>query len=301
MSQEKRELTLQEQVVEKAGKLLGVQLNDYKTTYDPTLLVPVERYYNRVDYGITDDDFIGYDVWHAYEVSFLTNKGLPTTAVAKIIVPSDSELFIESKSMKLYLYSLNMERHGDTREEGMRIIEEIVAKDLSDATKSDVQVKLFLEEDDLPSFAKSTPIEKLIDVDAIEFTQFTEDATLIEITHEAGEAFVSIGNVRSNCRVTHQPDFSTLYVQYKGRNTLSLESLQKFVVSFRNENHFHEEVCEQIFKMLSEVLEPSELMVGMLYTRRGGIDICPIRATHSELLDMFLTDINKLSRKTINQ
>ena len=292
----------QKNVVEIAGKLLGKQLNEYKTNYDPSLLVPVERDLNRLDYGITDDDFIGYDVWHAYEVSFLTEKGLPTTAVGKIIVPSDTPRFIESKSMKLYFYSFNMERYGQTREEGIRIIEETASRDLSAATGGEVKVKLFLKEDNIESFPEAQPIEDLININNIEFKVFQEDETLIEVTNEPGEAFVYIGNVRSNCRVTHQPDFSRMILKYKSSTKkLNLESLQKFVVSFRNENHFHEEVCEQMFKMLSDKLEAEELMIGMLYTRRGGIDICPIRANKADLLEEKLIDINILTRKTINQ
>lgn len=292
----------QSKVVEIAGKLLGKQLNEYKTSYDPTLLVPVERELNRSDYYITGDDFTGVDTWHAYEVSFLTNNGLPTTAVGKIVIPSNSKYFIESKSMKLYLYSLNMERYGDTRAEGIKMIEGIVSTDLSNATESEVKVKLFLKEDEIKSFQGSQPIEELIDIDSIMFDTFTESPELIEILDGPGNCFTSISNVRSNCRITFQPDFSELYLQYKSNSkTLSLESLLKFVVSFRNENHFHEEVCEQIYKMLLDKLEPEELMVGMLYTRRGGIDICPIRASKPELLDKYLIDSNTLTRKTINQ
>lgn len=292
----------QNKVVQAAGKVLGKQFNDYKTSYDPSLLVPVERELNRIDYNITNSDFVGYDIWHAYEVSFLTEKGLPTTAVGKIIVPSDSKYFVESKSMKLYFYSFNMERYGQTREDGMKIIEETASKDLSDATNSNVIVKLFLKEDNTESFSGSTPIEDLIDVDSLVFTEFTENPELIEVTDEAGESFVYIGNIRSNCRITSQPDFSRMVLKYKSSTKkLNLESLQKFVVSFRNENHFHEEVCEQMFKMLSEKLQPEELMIGMLYTRRGGIDICPIRANKSELLDTNLISSEVLTRKTINQ
>ena len=292
----------QNKVVQAAGKVLGKQFNDYKTSYDPTLLVSVERELNRIDYNISNNDFVGYDIWHAYEVSFLSEKGLPTTAVGKICIPSDSKYFIESKSMKLYFYSFNMERYGQTREEGIRIIEETASRDLSAATGGEVKVKLFLKEDNIESFPEAQPIEDLININNIEFKVFQEDETLIEVTNEPGEAFVYIGNVRSNCRVTHQPDFSRMILKYKSSTKkLNLESLQKFVVSFRNENHFHEEVCEQMFKMLSDKLEAEELMIGMLYTRRGGIDICPIRANKADLLEEKLIDINILTRKTINQ
>lgn len=294
--------TNQNKILEAAGKVLGKTFNDYKTSYDPSLLVSVERELNRTDYKISNDDFVGYDVWHAYEVSFLTEKGLPTTAVGKIVIPSDSPLFIESKSMKLYFYSFNMERYGKTREEGIALIEEIASKDLSEATKSDVRVKLFLKESNLESFRGSTPIEEHIDVNNIEFTTFNEAPELLEVKNVGGESFVYISNIRSNCRITSQPDFSQMVLKYKSNTKcLDLVSLQKFVVSFRNENHFHEEVCEQMFKMLTDKLEPEELMVGMLYTRRGGIDICPIRANKPELLDSFLVDVNTLTKKTINQ
>ena len=195
-----------------------------------------------------------------------------------------------------------MERYGQTREEGIRIIEETASRDLSAATGGEVKVKLFLKEDNIESFPEAQPIEDLININNIEFKVFQEDETLIEVTNEPGEAFVYIGNVRSNCRVTHQPDFSRMILKYKSSTKkLNLESLQKFVVSFRNENHFHEEVCEQMFKMLSDKLEADELMIGMLYTRRGGIDICPIRANKADLLEEKLIDINILTRKTINQ
>lgn len=294
---------LQQQVVEKAGRLLGKQLNDYKTSYDKNLLVPVERFYNRETYGIDDKNtgFVGYDIWHAYEVSFLTEKGLPTTAVGKIKIPADSPFFVESKSMKLYFYSFNMMRYGTTREEGIKIIEDIASKDLSEATKSNVEVKLFLKEDEIKVFDKAILIEDLIDINDIEFTVFNEDKNLIKIIDQPGEAFVTFNNLRSNCRVTHQPDFSALTIKYKGKKTLDLTSLLQFVVSFRNENHFHEEVVEMIYKYLSDKLDADELMVGALYTRRGGIDICPIRANKDYLLDSNLINIEKLTRKTINQ
>jgi len=39
-----------------------------------------------------------------------------------------------------------------------------------------------------------------------------------------------------------------------------------------------------IYKRLLDKFSPEELMVSCLYTRRGGIDICPVRANKKELL-----------------
>ena len=53
----------------------------------------------------------------------------------------------------------------------------------------------------------------------------------------------------------------------------------------RQENHFHEEICEHVFKTLSDLLPRSKVLVACLYTRRGGIDINPIRINHKSFLN----------------
>ena len=68
-----------------------------------------------------------------------------------------------------------------------------------------------------------------------------------------------------------------------------------------NEFHFHEECCEMIYKRLWDKLNPEELLVACLYTRRGGIDINPIRVNRLELLEQELVDINQFTRRTSKQ
>ena len=75
---------------------------------------------------------------------------------------------------------------------------------------------------------------------------------------------------------------------------IDVPSLVQYLVSFRSEYHFHEECCEMIYKRISDILnENDELFVCALYTRRGGIDICPARWSRnfsaqnvSDLLDL---------------
>ena len=54
-------------------------ISKYKSSYDPSLLVREPRQSNRTHLGLQDDDlpFVGGDTWNAYEVSGLTNTGLP--------------------------------------------------------------------------------------------------------------------------------------------------------------------------------------------------------------------------------
>ena len=87
----------------------------------------------------------------------------------------------------------------------------------------------------------------------------------------------------------------------KGSKLPAADSLAKYIVSHRTVSHFHEEICEMIFAHLTERFEPEQLMVSCLYTRRGGIDINPIRATHSYLIPEFFTSTDFTIRKTLRQ
>ena len=97
------------------SKHLG-QSSQYKSEYDPKLLVREPRSSNRKHLKITNKNlpFIGCDVWNGYEVSALTTNGIPVCGVAKVVYPSDSKYIVESKSMKLYWNSFNMTNMGDT-------------------------------------------------------------------------------------------------------------------------------------------------------------------------------------------
>lgn len=116
---------------------------------------------------------------------------------------------------------------------------------------------------------------------------------------------VTSSALRSNCRITNQPDWGDVYIHIEGEDCVTPESLMKYIVSMRKENHFHEEICECIFKRLRDILkDDTEILVACLYTRRGGIDINPIRATSQELIDKIastLVEADIPHRKTARQ
>ena len=88
---------------------LGTQ-TIYEDSYNPKLLCPVSRVNSRQSLRLVDSEslpFRGEDRWTAYEVSWLTESGKPCIAVAELVFPCDSFHIIESKSLKLYLNSLN--------------------------------------------------------------------------------------------------------------------------------------------------------------------------------------------------
>ena len=296
-----------EEVVKIAGKHLGKVGGDgYKDTYSPELLVKVPRYLNREGYGLTSDSFVGVDTWNCYEVSAITTKGQPVAGMLKIVCPSDSENHVESKSIKLYLNSFNMTRIGETGAECISVIEARVKRDLDELLDTDTTVTFFSNEEEgtALTFEDYTDLGDIVDLDQIDFTAFQSDASQLatEDTSEVSKIIKLKSNLlRSNCRVTNQPDWGDVFIRMKGKKLPAADSLAKYIVSHRTVSHFHEEICEMIYKHLTDAFAPEELMVSCLYTRRGGLDINPIRASHSSLIPEFFTGNEYRIAKTLRQ
>ena len=293
-----------EAVKDIASKHLGKVGGDgYSDQYNPELLVKIPRYLNREGYGLTGEEFVGVDVWNAYEVSAITTKGQPVAGMLKIVCPSDSEFHVESKSIKLYLNSFNMTQIGDTAADCVSGIEARVKRDLDELLETNTTVSFYASEFETePLFFSDIygDISERIDLDTLDFTAFKSDANQLEVGDGNGLK-VRSNLLRSNCRVTNQPDWGDVFINIKGENVPSLESLAKYIVSHRTVSHFHEEICEMIFAHLTERFKPEQLMVACLYTRRGGIDINPIRATHSSMIPEFFTSPQYTIRKTLRQ
>jgi 7-cyano-7-deazaguanine reductase len=294
------------------SKHLG-RITGYKATYDPSLLVREPRINNRKHLGITDEDapFTGFDIWNAYEVSCLTNDGMPIAAIAKIVYPAKSKYIVESKSIKLYLNSFNMQKLKGNIINVLMELQSTIARDLSKLLEAEVRVYVRSTKavDDTlyysPVFSnKDYPtLENNIDVTYIQSKSYTEDPNILSAI-EIPEARIQRHHsalLKSNCRVTSQPDWGDVYIHYKGKYELNQTSLLQYIVSFRDECHFHEEICETIYMRLFQKFYPEELAVSCLYVRRGGIDINPTRASRYDLLDSALIDEFKYFTKTVRQ
>jgi len=292
-----------EEVKKIASKHLGKVGGDgYSDQYNPELLVKVPRYLNREGYGLTGEEFVGVDTWNAYEVSAITTKGQPVAGMLKIVCPADSTHHVESKSIKLYLNSFNMTRIGDTAADCIKGIEARVKRDLDELLETDTTITFFSEGDGTPDLMFDYEnLDQLTDLDAIDFTAFQSDASQLEAAAEGGELKVRSSLLRSNCRVTNQPDWGDVFIYIKGEKVPSYESIAKYIVSHRTVSHFHEEICEMIYAHLTEAFAPEQLMVACLYTRRGGIDINPIRASHSMLIPEFFVNPEFRIAKTLRQ
>ena len=274
-------------------------------TYNPSLLVAIPRFENRKQYNIQNNNlpFEGWDVWHAYEFSAMTENGIPVTRLMKLKYNCTSEFLVESKSLKLYLNSFNMTKFGNTITECLEICKKTIEKDLSEKLKTEVTAN-FIENNAERSaiFTNFENIMNFVDEKTLKVEKFKEAPELLETeeTEKEQTYHLMFDSLRSNCRVTHQPDFGDLFLYYRSKKHILEDSIVKYLSSFRSEFHFHEECCEMIYKRLFDLLDSGdELFVCALYTRRGGIDICPVR-TNCILDDALkLIDLIKFARGSI--
>jgi len=297
------------------SKHLG-QTSQYKSTYDPSLLVREPRQSNRLHLNISDDvpPFKGYDIWNAYEFSCLCAGGTPISGVAKIVYPATNKYIVESKSLKLYFNSFNMEKYEGSVESIIEKVEQIVAKDLSDLLETEVAVTIAPSGNEQPTYvpcfyqynSNYVTLEDIVDVSALECNVYNETPQLLvgqwlvkELPSKLQYFHSSL--LKSNCRVTSQPDWGDVFIYYKGKCELIPESLLQYIVSFRNECHFHEEICETIYKRIWDMFEPEELAVTCLYARRGGVDINPTRVSDERLYDPCLLDSSIMHAKMPRQ
>lgn len=244
---------------------------DYPREYDPTLLFPIPRAQGRAAIGIDAPlPFTGHDRWNAYELSWLDSRGKPHVATATFVVPADSPDLVESKSLKLYLNSFNSAVFDSYEEVRARI-----AGDLSAAAGAPVDVAF-----GLPPMERPGP-SVLLDVIETGIACYgPPDAGLLALRGDAGEVEETLTSslLKSNCPVTGQPDWARISIAYRGA-PLDHASVLRYLVSFRDHCEFHEQCVERIFIDLQRLAAPSRLSVEARYTRRGGLDINPWRAT----------------------
>ena len=256
------------------------QKTEYASQYDRTLLQPVPRALNRDGLGITQNQpfTIGADIWTAYEISWLNEKGLPQVAIADIYLDYQSQNLIESKSFKLYLNSFNQSKFAD-----FNAVQQTMQRDLSECAQGDVKVRL-----NPVAVYDSQKIDHLqgdcIDEQDIEITSYEFNADWLKdcVSDEIVEEKLVSHLLKSNCLITNQPDWGTLHIHYVG-NKIDHEKLLRYVVSFRQHNEFHEQCVERIFCDLIHYAKPEKLTVYARYTRRGGLDINPFRSNFENL------------------
>ncbi|GKT01472.1 NADPH-dependent 7-cyano-7-deazaguanine reductase QueF [Acidovorax sp. SUPP3434] len=258
----------------------------YADQYDAALLFPIPRAGKRAEIGIGDTPpFFGADLWTAFELSWLNPRGKPQVAIAHVTVPCETPNIVESKSFKLYLNSFNNTRFADAAEVQARIradVSEAVWRGAPHA--GTVGVKLLQ-----PELFDREPVQELdgllLDRLDVECMQYTPAPELLSANHAETPVTEALTShlLKSNCLVTGQPDWGSVRIHYSGPQ-IDQAGLLQYLVSFRNHNEFHEQCVERIFMDVWTRCKPIKLSVYARYTRRGGLDINPLRTSHPQAL-----------------
>ena len=259
---------------------------DYPSTYAPQLLFAIPREDGRAELDFERGaqnvlPFTGEDLWTAYEISGCDKRGKPWVAVGEFSLPCESPSIIESKSLKLYLNSLNQHRFSS-----WHAARQTIADDLSRVAGSTINVQLF-SIDDYARRGLTVFRGQCLDELDVACEVYQPDPRLLsfsgDVDARVDETLYS-HLMKSNCPVTGQPDWATIYVRYSGQ-PICHASLLRYLVSYREHQGFHEHCVEKVFLDILKHSQPSRLMVSARYTRRGGLDINPTRSLSAEPID----------------
>lgn len=233
----------------------------YPESYSPEILEGIPRQKPRN----------GVDIWTCYEVSWCTPDGKPQVGIAQMRVPASSPKIVESKSLKLYLNSMNNERL--TRESFI----DRWRNDVGSCIEATLDIAVLGPEEWHAVSCKKlegTLIDSVLP--NADCPWHTEKNSVSESLHT--HLF------RSLCPVTSQPDWATIDITYSGKQIASSKLLYELTHQ-RNKQGFHESCVDDIFDMVLENADCSALTVSGYFTRRGGIDITPIRSTETTFPD----------------
>lgn len=306
-----------------ASKSLGSSASYavYTDRFDPSLLNPMPRKLAREGWGISGDEFVGYDTWHCHEATFLLNNGAPIAGTLKYVYPSNSKYMVESKSAKLYLNTFDMCKMGQTVDTAIRNYELQVKNDLEKVLETNVEVKFFKSGEDLMGLFPMTnyiDLQEFLgsDIEEMEINDYNAEQNHLKFEKanysgfgysvKEGKALYTnkffTNALRSRCRHTKQKDTGAAYIQINTLDSVVCPaSLFKQIVSLREVNEFHEFCAEKLYTEIMKCPEVESCCVALLYSRRGSLDINPCRATSHDLLPPVLYNTKYYTAKAMGQ
>lgn len=263
------------------GSLVLGKAAAYIQTYTPSLLCSLPRSDGRAALALENNalPFDGMDIWTAYELSWLDLQGKPVVACGVFYFPCQSPGMVESKSFKLYLNSFNQ-----TRFSSLADVKKTLVLDLSFAVQDSVEVDIY----PVKSFSKTFPWADTLPGDCIDdmniaIEQYHVNPELLMCDDQEKNVQESLHShlLKTNCPVTGQPDWASIYIHYRGPR-IRRDSLLRYLCSYRLEADFHEQCVERIFRDVLEKCGCEKLTIEARYVRRGGLDINPFRTNCGE-------------------
>jgi 7-cyano-7-deazaguanine reductase len=255
-----------------SGAPLG-HATSYPDAYDAALLFRVPRAAQRQEIGLGGAlPFTGSDRWTAFELTWVDERGKPEVAIASFEVPAASPAIVESKSVKLYLGSF-----AQTRCASADAVAETIVRDLSAAVGASVPVTLFTPLA-FPQLRIAELAGESLDGLAVAIQRYQVDPSVLVAAGPEVAETLRTDLFRSLCPVTGQPDFASIAIAYRGPR-IDRAGLLRYFVSYRHHAGFHEHCAERIFVDVMAACRCETLSVHARFTRRGGVDINPFRAS----------------------
>ena len=222
-----------------------------------------------------------------------TPPSAPRRQTLELTIPCTTPNIVESKSLKLYLNSLNFKRFASPA-----AVVETIAVDVGRVLGAPLRVALrddMVEPPLLDAWRGPRPGAGLglswacIDDEDVgdlpaEHLDKPDPTHLRPVAFATGSGAVVVERIvthllRTRCPVTGQPDWGSLLVEYQGAAPVDRGALLRYIVSLRREIGFHENAVERIALAIAERCAPSALRVTGRFFRRGGIDINPTRSS----------------------
>lgn len=264
------------------GSELG-KTTDYPQHYTADVLFPIPRAESRSSLPLPDSStlpFRGVDRWTGWEMSWLNDQGVPQVAVGWFEFDAMSSHIVESKSFKLYLNSLNQ-----TRFSNWEAVANALEKDLSQASGAPVTVRLH-RLNEVSSWGvnllSGESLDELPIMVSSDDYQYQPEVLTLEQGGERVEEQLTSDLLRSNCPVTGQPDWGSVWIHYVGQK-IDRVGLLKYIIALRQQQDFHEQCVETLFVDLMRYCQPEKLSIYACYTRRGGLDINPFRSNFESM------------------
>ena len=116
-----------------------------------------------------------------------------------------------------------------------------------------------------------------LDDQALSTDRYTPSPQILKTSASPLEETLHTHLLKTNCPITHQPDWASLLIHYSGPQ-IHRHSLLRYIISYRQHADFHEHCVERIFIDILQYCRPARLSLQAFYLRRGGIDINPFRS-----------------------
>ena len=259
----------------------------YPQQYSPHLLFAIARAQQRSNLGAMADQVCrGADIWNLYEVSWLGEDRRPQMALIELRIPAHSPYLVESKSVKLYLAGLHQQVFAQTSE-----LIALLIQDLSAVVQAPIELNLYpwqaqaqAQAQSASPFAIATLPGQCIDDAPVAKIAPAPDAQCLgaDLGQPVAQQLYS-HLFKSNCPVTGQPDWASIWIDYQGP-ALNPSALLSYFLAYRQHPGYHEHCVEQIFAHILQHCGCDRLTVYARFTRRGGIDINPYRSTEPVVL-----------------